>query len=113
MSPVERLHRALGGLPGVEQARSRFGGTGRPAWRVAGREFAHLHADDRVDLRLPPTVQARLKDDPRAHFRAGRSEWLELEFHTDADARHVVALAREAWAAAAAHAPVRPDGASR
>jgi hypothetical protein len=102
MSPIEQLHVALSGLPGVEQARSRFGAVGGPAWRVAGREFAHLHADDLVDLRLPREVQARLRSDPLVHFRAARSEWLELEFHTEAELQHVIALAREAWAAAKA-----------
>jgi hypothetical protein len=101
MSPTEHLHVALSSFPGVEQARSRFSKAARPAWRVAGREFAHLHADDRVDLRLPREIQARLKADTLAHFRAGKSEWLELEFHTEADVQRVIALAREAWAAAA------------
>ena len=100
MSPSEQLHVALCGLPGVETAPSRFGRTGRPAWCVAGREFAHLHADDLLDLRLPRAIQARLKSDPLAHFRAGKSEWLEFEFHTEAEVQHVIALAREAWAAA-------------
>ena len=100
MSPVERLHQALSALPGVEQARSRFSRSERPAWRVAGREFAHLHSDDLLDLRLPRDVQARLRADPLAHFRASRSEWLEFEFHTPADVEHVIAVAHLAWEAA-------------
>jgi hypothetical protein len=100
-SPVEQLHLALCALPGVQQATSRFGQPGRPAWCVNGREFAHLHADDLIDLRLPREVQARLKSDPLAHFRPARSEWLEFEFHSEAEAQHVIALAHEAWAAAA------------
>jgi hypothetical protein len=87
-------------LPGVEAGNSRFGTADRPAWNVSGHEFAHLHSDDRVDLRLPRAVQARLKADPLAHFRSGRSEWLEFEFHTESDVQHLIALAREAWAAA-------------
>lgn len=100
VNPAELLFAVLNGLPGVEQATSRFGSGHRAAWRVAGREFAHMHADDLVDLRLPRAVQARLKTDPLAHFRATRSEWLEFEFHTEAEAQHVATLAREAWAAA-------------
>ena len=96
-----QLHLALCALPNVQQANSRFGQPGRPAWCVNGREFAHLHADDLVDLRLPREVQTRLKSDPLAHFRPTRSEWLEFEFHNEAEVHHVVALAREAWAAAA------------
>jgi len=102
MSPVEQLRVALSSLPDVEQSPSRFGSRRNPAWSVSGREFAHLHADDLVDLRLPRTIQARLRSDPRAHFRKGASEWLEVEFHSDADVAHVASLAREAWAAAKA-----------
>ena len=101
MSPTEQMHLALCALPGVKQAGSRLGQPGRPAWCVNGREFAHLHADDLLDLRLPREVQARLKSDPLAHFRPARSEWLEFEFHNEAEVQHVVALAREAWAAVA------------
>ena len=80
MSPAESLSLAMRALPGVEQTRSRFGKAGQPAWSVNGREFAHLHADDLLDLRLPLAAQRRLREDPRAHFRSSRSEWLELEF---------------------------------
>jgi hypothetical protein len=111
VNPTEQLHFALSGLPGVEQVRSRFGAADRPAWRVAGLEFAHLHADDLVDLRLPREVQARLKSDPSAHFRAGKSEWLEFEFHSEAEVQHVIALAREAWAAASRSRRTRRNGA--
>jgi hypothetical protein len=84
----------------VRPTRSRFGAADRPAWCVDGREFAHLHADDLLDLRLPAVAQARVRDDPRAHFRAARSAWLEFEFHDAQDVADLVALAREAWAAA-------------
>lgn len=100
MSPVEQLRAALAGLPGVEESASRFGARGRPAWSVSGREFAHLHAEDLLDIRLPRAVQSGLRDDPRARFRKGRSEWLEFEFHTSEDVAHVVSLARQAWDAA-------------
>ena len=102
MSPVEQLRMALSSLPEVEQSASRFGSHRNPAWSVSGREFAHLHTDDVIDLRLPREVQARLRSDPKAHFRKGTSEWLEVEFHSDADVAHVALLAREAWAAAKA-----------
>ena len=101
MSPTESLSLALRSLPGVEQTRSRFDKrSGRLAWRVDRREFAHLHADDLIDLRLPRPVQERVRDDPRARFRASRSEWLEFEFHTEQDVEELLALAHEAWAAA-------------
>ena len=100
MSPVEQLRMALSSLPGVEQSSSRFGSRRKLAWSVSGREFAHLHADDVIDLRLPRALQANLKSDARARFRKSTSEWLEFEFHSAADVADVAGLARRAWAAA-------------
>ena len=100
MSPSAQLRDALSALPDVTEGPSRFGSHRNHAWSVAGREFAHLHADDLVDLRLPHPIQAGLRADPRAHFRKAASEWLEFEFHTAEDVTHLSTLAREAWAAA-------------
>jgi len=100
MDTVDELCAALSAIPGVDDRRSRFGSGGNRAWRIAGREFAHLHSASRIDLRLPRPVQARLRSDPRAHFRAGRSDWLELEFHSRSDVSEIVTLAHEAVAAA-------------
>jgi hypothetical protein len=96
MSPNELLRTGLSALPGVEFTRSSFGSGKNPAWRVEGREFAHLHSDALLDLRLPRAIQSRLRGDSRARFRAGRSEWLELEFHSEQDVSDLLALAREA-----------------
>ena len=98
MSPTKQLRVALSALPDVVHTRSRFGD--HPAWRVAGREFAHLHSESLLDLRLPRVIQASLREDPRAHFRRHASAWLELEFHTERDVADLVALARRALAAA-------------
>jgi len=100
MSPVEHLHFALNALPETKQVRSRFGPVGRAAWAVRGREFAHLHADDMVDLRLSRAIQSQLKSNPLAHFRSSRSEWLEFEFRSLTDVQDVLVFARQAWAAA-------------
>jgi Family of unknown function (DUF5519) len=97
---LELLRAQLSALPGVECTRSRFGQGGRPAWRIGAREFAHLHSDTLLDLRLPRPVQARLRGDSRAHFRAGRSEWVEVEFHNEQDVPDLIALAQQALAAA-------------
>ena len=102
MSPVEQLRVALSRLPDVEQTPSRFGSHRHPAWSVSGREFAHLHAEHLLDLRLPRPIQAGLRSDPKAHFRKAASDWLELEFHTRQDVDQLEILAREAWAAARA-----------
>jgi hypothetical protein len=96
MSPNELLRTGLSALTDVEFTRSRFGSGKNPAWRIEGREFAHLHSDTLLDLRLPRTIQSRLRGDSRARFRAGRSEWLELEFHSEQDVSDFLALAREA-----------------
>jgi hypothetical protein len=98
MRLIDQLRAALGGLPSVEQGPSRFNAH-HHAWSVSGREFAHLHADDLLDLRLPRATQAGLRGDPKAHFRKSRSEWLEFEFHTREDVAHLALLANEAWAA--------------
>ena len=99
-SLTEQLVARIRGLPGVSEGASRFGPKGRAAWFVAGKEFAHLHADDLLDLRLPRALQASLTGDPRARFRKSRSEWLEFEFHSSADVARLAELARSAWAAA-------------
>ena len=96
MSPNDLLRTGLSALPGAEFTQSRFGSGKNPAWRMEGREFAHLHSDALLDLRLPRTIQSRLRGDSRARFRAGRSEWLELEFHSEQDVSDILALAREA-----------------
>jgi len=96
----DQLRTGLSALPGVAQAPSRVGSARNPAWFVAGREFAHLHSNSLLDLRLPPPKQARLRNDPRAHFRRHSSAWLELEFHTAQDVADLLGLARQAAAAA-------------
>lgn len=100
MKPVDQLRQVLSALSDTEQTPSRFGSHRNPAWSVRGREFAHLHADHLLDLKLPRVVQAGLRADPKAHFRKSASEWLELEFHTAEDVAHIAELAREAWSAA-------------
>ena len=97
---TDQLCQALSALPDTEQKPSRFGSHKNTAWSVRGREFAHLHADDLLDLRLPRAAQRNLRSDPRARFRKSASEWIELEFHTAEDVAHIAELAREAWTAA-------------
>ena len=99
MDATEKLCAALSAIPGVEVRTSRFGSGSKPAWLVAGHEFAHLHSASLIDLRLPRPLQAKLRADPRAHFRTGRSEWLELEFRSPTDVTKIVTLARQAAAA--------------
>jgi hypothetical protein len=102
MDTKKTLCAALSAISDVEIGRSRFGSRSNPAWRIAGREFAHLHSASLVDLRVPRTLQAKLRSDSRAHFRTGKSEWVELEFHSQTDVAAIAALAEEAAAAARA-----------
>src|SRR5262245_54616024 len=103
MSLTAQLAAQIVALPGVRESTSRFGRSGCIGWFVAGREFAHLHADDLLDLSLPRKVQVSVKGDSRAHFRQSRSEWLELEFHDPHDIEFLIPLVRHAWAAARQH----------
>ena len=100
MTAVEHLRVALSNLPDVVTGPSRFGTHRNQAWFVSGREFAHLHADDLVDLRLPRRIQASLATETLARFRKSPSEWVEFEFHSAVDVERLVTLARAAWAAA-------------
>jgi hypothetical protein len=77
----------------VVEGRSRFGTRRNRAWTIDGREFAHLHSESLLDLRLPQRAQRAMRGDPRAHFRARASDWVELEFHSEADVAHIGALA--------------------
>lgn len=99
-SARQKLCAALADMAGVELMGSHFGSGGNPAWRAGGREFAHLHSDTLLDLRLPSAVQSRLRGDARAHFRAGRSHWVEVEFHSAQDVADLLVFVREAVAAA-------------
>src|SRR5262245_14331149 len=97
----------IAALPGVREGVSRIGPSGKAAWFVSGREFAHFHADDLLDLRLPREFQASVNGDPRAHFRKSRSQWLEFAFHRPQDVEFLLPLVRHAWAAAKAHGAAR------
>jgi hypothetical protein len=96
VTPVDELCSALSKLSDVTVARSRFGARRDPAWRIDGREFAHLHSESVLDLRLPRAIQAKLRGDPRARFRARPSEWLEFEFRTSRDVVDLLVLVQEA-----------------
>jgi|SRR5271155_3977003 len=99
MTPVARLCAALSAIPGVTTGRSRFGAGQTPAWRVC--PFA---LGDVAHLRLPRAAQLRLGTDPRAQFRAGASQWLEMEFHSERDVSDFLVFAKEAAAAGRARA---------
>lgn len=95
----EALREGARALDEVDEAPSRFGGTGL-AFRRGRREFAHFHPDGEIDLRLPKPLQRTLRGDPRAVFRPGPSEWVAYRLETRADLEVAVRLLQAAWEAA-------------
>ncbi len=95
MTPIARLCSELSAIPGVAIGRSRFGTGQTLAWRVADRSL-RICTRRRwlLDLRLPRAGQLHLRTDPRAHFRAGASQWLEMEFDSEHDVSDLLVLAR-------------------
>jgi hypothetical protein len=69
-----------------------------------GKEFAHFHHDNEIDLRLTKTVirQLGLVHPTRSAFHPARSpssQWIEVRFHTSEEVQHVAALVKKAIAA--------------
>ena len=95
MALIDEVQNALAALPNVTCGSSRLG-SGKPAWFVAGREFAHLHEGNVVDLRLPRKIQKMLRGDDRVRFRRTTSNWVEIELRRGEDVRWLADLASEA-----------------
>ena len=62
-----------------------------------GREFAHFHNDNEIDIRLTKALIKSLKliHPPRSLFhptRAASSNWIEVRFHTREEVTLVVGL---------------------
>jgi hypothetical protein len=97
MDLEDRLASGLLSLPGVEEGKSRFGP--ESAFFVAGREFAHVHREGEIDLRLTRSVVAarrdELEDDERVAMRR-TSDWVTVTYSSRVDVRFVLGLARAA-----------------
>jgi len=68
-----------------------------------GREFAHFHHDNEIDLRLTRKVikSLGLSHPPGSKLhptRSASSQWIELRFDTTAEARRVAELVKLAIA---------------
>jgi hypothetical protein len=100
MHLTDRLASGLLSLPGVEEGKSRFGP--RTAFFVAGREFAHVHRDGEIDLRLTRLLisgwRESLEGDSRVSMRQG-SDWLTVSYSSAADVRFALELGRAAYEA--------------
>ena len=96
MSAAEQLALRISALDDVATGRSRFN-SDHVAWAVDGREFAHLHDESHIDVRLPPIDQEGFRDDPRLVPRRSPSAWMELHFGMDDvdELAELVALARD------------------
>ncbi len=69
-----------------------------------GKEFAHFHHENEIDLRLTKVVirqlglvhPARSSSHPT---RSPSSQWIEVRFYSSEDVQHVAALVKKAIAA--------------
>ena len=69
-----------------------------------GKEFAHFHHDNEIDLRLTKAVikQLGLVHPDRSPFhptRSPSSQWIEVRFYSSVEVQHVAALVKKAIAA--------------
>jgi|SRR5581483_4637091 len=98
------ISRRLDAIEGVVRSESMFAEV--DAWWVNGKEIAHFHSEDEIEIRVTKAVirerRAELKADPRVVLRTGASDWLTVVAKTAADAEFIVELAERA---AEAHRP--------
>jgi hypothetical protein len=99
-----RVRTLLLAIDGVAESAGAF--TDAPAFWVNGKEVAHWHGDDALEVRLTKRViseqRARLKADPRIELRRNASDWLTINLGSPKDVDLVAELAE---LAAAAHRP--------
>ena len=88
---IESLEAAALGLPGVSAARHRFGGFG---FMCGGREFAHVHGNGLLDVKLTRERAAEVVAAGRAesHHVFGPSAWISFHIRTPDDCRPALAL---------------------
>jgi hypothetical protein len=88
---IEALETAALRLPGVSPARHRFGGFG---FIREGREFAHVHGNGLLDLRLTRERAAEIVAAGRAepHHVFGPSAWISFQLRTLDDCGPALAL---------------------
>jgi len=93
LSLKEQLGNRILTLPNVDLQKSRF--SSNEAFVSAGREFAHFHNNDVIDIRLTKKLirqfQTELRQDARVTLR-NASDWLEFAFNNDEDLEKAVAL---------------------
>ena len=82
---IESIEEFAQGLPGVELARHRYGGTG---FRRGQLEFAHVHGNGLLDIHLTRALAEDALQKTRAlpHHVLGKSAWVSLWLNSMADA---------------------------
>jgi Luciferase len=92
---IERLEAAALCLPGVERQAHRFGGIG---FARQGREFAHVHGNGLLDVKLTSARAAEVINQHRAepHHVFGPSAWISFWSRTPDDCEPALALLVEA-----------------
>lgn len=96
-----QLLSALSGIEGFEARPSEVAGGTALFYR--GKEFAHFHHDEEIDLRLTRKliVSQGLSHPAGSKWhptRSASSPWIELRFHSPADVQRVADLVRLAIA---------------
>jgi hypothetical protein len=85
-------------MPGVERKKSRWGHM--TAYWIGRREFAHLHGEDRLDIRVGRSAlkhMPELRLDRRVMLRPQASDWIEFRLREQGDLGDAFRLVRLAW----------------
>lgn len=88
---IEALEAAALRMPGVSPARHRYGGLG---FVSAGREFAHVHGNGLLDVKLTRERAAEIvaAGNAEPHHVFGPSAWISFQLQTPADCDNALVL---------------------
>ena len=88
---IEALEASALQLPGVSRARHRYGGLG---FVREEREFAHVHGNGLLDVKLTRERAAQFVMEGRAtpHHVFGPSAWISFQLHTPEDCENAMML---------------------
>ena len=93
MALRDDLTKLIGDLPGIECRASRW--SDQPAFFLGGREVAHLHDGNVVDIRLTRAVIRKLglrEQKDGGMVLRGSSDWAEYSFARRADLERALVL---------------------
>lgn len=95
-SAIEQVIAIVGGWPGVQVEKHRFGGLG---FKYRGGELGHFHSDGVLDLPFPAHVGKRLvaKGWADLNHLFPVSGWVTFRVENQADVAHAVRLLRIAY----------------